>query len=256
MAGFGNLGKNKRVKPEADKVFSGGFGALDSQVLDGVIEVAYLDKSKGGATSLTLHVKHDGGVFKTSLWLTGGDKKGNNNFYTKDGEDHYLPGFIIADHIALIATGDDIGTLCEDTTTKAIKVRDFKLKADVNKEFETIEELQGQEVSLGIVKSVVDKKDKVEKDGKITYVPNGETREENEITKVFSPDDGRTVTEMIAEAEDAEFITEWKEAYDGKVINKAKGAAQNGSAGAPAKGNAGASDGAKKKAGGIFNKNK
>lgn len=255
MAGFGNLGKNKRVKPEADKVFSGGFGALDSQVLDGVIEVAYLDKSKGGATSLTLHVKHKDGVFKTSLWLTGGDKKGNNNFYTKDGEDHYLPGFVIADHIALIATGEDIGTLCEDTVTKAIKVRDFKLKADVNKEFETIEELQGQEVSLGVIKSLVDKKDKVEDaNGKVTYVPNGETREENEITKVFSPDDGRTVTEMIAEADEAEFITEWKEAYDGVVINKAKGAAQNGSAGSP-KQSGGDAD-AKKKAGGIFNKNK
>ena len=120
---------------------------------------------------------------------------------------------------------------------------------------QTIEELQGQEVSLGVIKSLVDKKDKVEDaNGKVTYVPNGETREENEITKVFSPDDGRTVTEMIAEADEAEFITEWKEAYDGVVINKAKGAAQNGSAGSP-KQSGGDAD-AKKKAGGIFNKNK
>ena len=106
MGQFGNLGKNKKVKAEADKIFTGGFGALDSQVLDGVIEVAFLDKSGGGATSLTLHVKHAGGVFKTSLWLTGGDAKGNNNFYVdKQGDEHYLPGFIVADHIALIAAG-------------------------------------------------------------------------------------------------------------------------------------------------------
>lgn len=251
MAGFGNLGKNKKVKAEADTIFSGGFGALDSQVLEGVIEIAYLDKSKGGATSLTLHVKHAGGVFKTSLWMTGGDKKGNNNFYTKDGEDHYLPGFVIADHIALLCTGDDIGTLCEDTETKAVKVRDFTLKKDVNKEFETIEELRGQEVKLGIIKNIVDKKEKEEVDGKITYVATGETREENEITKVFHPDDDRTVTEMLAEQDEALFIGEWKDAYEGKTMNRAKGAA----GGSKAKG-AGAGEAGKKKAGGIFNKNK
>jgi len=204
---------------------------------------------------MTLHLKNDtGDVFKTSLWLTGGDAKGNNNFYVdKNGDEQYLPGFVIADHICLLGAGEDLGDLVEDTVTRGIKVYDFDAKKEVTKEFDVIEELDGQRVKLGIFKQVVDK---TVLEGKV-YVPTGETREQNEVNVVFSDEDDRTVMEMLAEEDEAGFMEEWNEAYKGKVFNKSKGAAKDGKSGAPS-GDADSGDKkeSKKKAGGIFGKKK
>lgn len=251
--GFGNLGKKENIADKKDVIRTSSFGALESGVHAGEIEVAYLSKSKGGAASLTVHVKMDSGaVFKNTMWLTGGDKKGNNNFFVdKDGNEQYLPGFVTADHICLLAAGDDIGTLAEDTVSRGIKVYDYDAGKEITKEFEVIEELDGTRIKLGVLKQVVDKT-KLEGNA---YVPTGETREQNEIVYVFSDDDGRTVMECIAEEDEGSFINDWTEAYTGKTINKAKGA-KGSTAGTPsgAGDTSASSESGKKKAGGIFGK--
>jgi len=63
------------------------------------------------------------------------------------------------------------------------------------------------------------------------YEPTGETRDENEIDKLFRAKDRMTTAEIRAQAESATFIDTWDAKHSGTVKMKAKGA--SGTPGAP-----------------------
>ena len=63
------------------------------------------------------------------------------------------------------------------------------------------------------------------------YEPTGETRDENEIDKLFRAKDRMTTAEIRAQAETAGFIDTWDAKHSGTVKMKAKGA--SGTPGAP-----------------------
>jgi hypothetical protein len=76
--------------------------------------------------------------------------------------------------------------------------------------------------------------DKTAKSPSGEYVPTGETKEENEIDKLFQASTRRTTAEIRAGAETGVFIDSWKAKWEGKVKNKAKGGDGSGAkAGAP-----------------------
>lgn len=77
-------------------------------------------------------------------------------------------------------------------------------------------------ITLGIVKSVVDKTKKNEQTG--LYEPTGETREENSIDKVFHTETKKTVSEFTTKAEKAEFYDMWLKKNKGQTRMRAKGA--------------------------------
>lgn len=60
-----------------------------------------------------------------------------------------------------------------------------------------------------------------------------ETREQNSINKVFSAKDNRTVNEVRAERESAQFMNDWLERWEGEVSDKT--ANKKSTASAPAK---------------------
>jgi len=216
----------------ADKDVLGGMGSfvLESGIYETKIDLAYLGKSKGGAMSLTLHFKTaDDKQLRQSLWITSGDAKGNKNTYInkKTNEVHLLPGMNQANHISLLATGKELSEL--DTEEKVIKLYDFDAKEEIPTKVDVITEMLNKDIVLGVQKQIVDKNVKNDAGD---YVPSGDTREENEINKVFSAKDGRTVTEIKAEASEAQFIKDWKEKWTGVTITKAKGA-KGGTSGAP-----------------------
>jgi len=219
MSILAGLKSAQPVKEEVDNIGGGGF-ILDSGVHDIHIDLAFIGKSKGGAMSLTIHGKSATGVtLRNTLWITSGDAKGNKTTYTDKNtkQEVFLPGFAIANHICMLTAGKEIFDL--DTETKTIKLYDFAQSKDVPTDVQVIPDIMNQGVKMGIIKQIVDKN---VKDGAGNYVPSGETREENEIDKVFQLDSGKTVVELRAKG-DAEFIGTWEDKWEGEVRNRTKG---------------------------------
>ena len=241
---FDNLKTDSNIAEDTDRL--GGGYILDTDAYDFIVDMAYIDESKGGAMSLNLNLKtQKGDQLKQTLWLTGGKAKGQNNFYLdKNGDKQYLPGFSLANNLCLLAIGKPIAEVAHET--KAVNVYNPELKKEAPVPREVLMELLGAAITLGVVKQIVDKNVLVNG----TYVPSGETREENDIDKTFRTKDGLTAAEIRAGATEAAFLAAWTEKNKGVTRNKAKGAT---SGGAPAA--AAASTGVAPAAGGdsLFN---
>lgn len=238
-----NLTTDSSIADEKDSV--GGGGVLESGIYNCKIAMAYLSKAASGALGLVLTLKTDAGRdLKQTLWMTSGTAKGCKNYYEKDGEKNYLPGFLHANSLALLTVGKEISQL--ETETKVVNVYSAEAKAEVPTKVEVLMDLLGQEIIAGVIKQTVDKTKKNEAGA---YEPTGETRDENDIDKLFRAKDRMTTAEIRAQAETATFIDTWSNKWTGLTKNKAKGAA--GTAGAPSAA-AGAPAAAKKPTTSLF----
>ena len=225
-----SLATDDSIQTERDSV-GASFGPVDSGLYNMTVSLAYLKTAASGALALALELKSDAGqVVRQDFWMTSGTAKGGKNYYEKDGEKRYLPGFTMANSLSLLTVGKEIGQL--ETETKVINLYSSEAKAEVPTKVEMFTDLLGKEVIAGVIRQTVDKN---VKDGAGNYVPSGETRDENEVDKFFRMRDRMTTAEIRAQAESATFIDTWNEKWAGKVRNKAKGA--SGTAGAPKPGN-------------------
>lgn len=244
---FGTSLNTEGLETQGDRL--GGGGILDSAAYSGVITMAFADESKGGAKSMTFHVKFDNGRdYRETVYVTSGKEKGQKNFYEKDGKKYPMPGFTTANDIALLATGKG---LAEQTfEQKVVKIYDFDAKAELPQNKMVATSLIGQPICLGIMKEVVDKN--VDSGGG-NYVPSGETRETNVIDKVFHATSKQTVSELTQSRDvnaKGDFHDKWVEKNAGQVRNKAKGA--SGTAGAPGASRPAPTGGAAPKSGGSL----
>lgn len=220
-----NLTTDSTIADEKDSV--GGGGVLESGIYGCKIAMAYLSKAGSGALGLVLTLKTDAGRdLKQTLWMTSGTAKGGKNYYEKDGEKHYLPGFLHANSLALLTVGKEISAL--ETETKVVNVYSAEAKAEVPTKVEVLMDLLNQEIIAGVIKQTVDKTKKNESG---VYEATGETRDENDIDKLFRAKDRMTTAEIRAQADTATFIDTWSNKWTGQTKNKAKGA--QGTSGAP-----------------------
>jgi hypothetical protein len=225
MSLLATLSTDSSVTEEKDSVGSG--GPLDSGLYKSTIALAYVTKSAGGAMGLVLNMKTEANrEIRQTLWMTSGTAKGCKNYYEKDGEKFYLPGFNHANSLALLTCGKEISEL--ETETKVVNVYSAEAKSEVPTKVEMLMDLLGKEIIVGVIRQTVDKTKKNEAG---VYEATGETRDENEIDKLFRAKDRMTTAEIRAQAETAGFIDTWDAKFTGTVKNKAKGAA--GTAGAP-----------------------
>jgi hypothetical protein len=233
MSLLANLATDESIASEKDSVGSG--GAIDSGLYLSTITLAYVTKAASDAMGLVFHAKtEEGREVRQTLWMTSGKDKGCKNYYEdKNGEKHYLPGFNHANSLALLTLGKEISAL--ETETKVVNVYNKDAKAEVPTKVEMLVDLLGQQVILGVIKQTVDKTSKGD-DGK--YHPTGETREENEIDKIFRARDKMTTAEIRAQATEPAFYDTWDAKWTGKVKDKATKA--SGTAGAPKAGGAAA----------------
>lgn len=225
MSLLANLTTSNDIADEKDNL-GGGNRVRESGLYPMTIALAYLTKSKGGALALNLELKDDTGSIKQQLWMTSGTEKGCKNYYEKDGEKHYLPGFLQANAICLLSIGKEIATL--DTEVKVVNLYNYDTKAEVPTKVDMLVDLIGQPILVGLLKQTVDKN---VKDAAGNYVASGETREENEIDKIFRASDRMTTAEIRAQATEAAFAAKWEEKWAGKTKDKSTKAA--GTAGAP-----------------------
>lgn len=224
MSLLSQLSTDSNIADEKDSV--GGSRVRESGLYPMTVALAYLTKSKGEALALNLVLKDSAGEVKQQLWMTSGKEKGCKNFYEKDGEKFYLPGFLQANALALLTLGKEISQL--DTEPKAVNLYNFDAKAEVPTKVDMIMDLVGTEILVGLIKQTVDKN---VKDATGKYVPSGETRDENEVDKMFRLKDRMTTAEIRAQAEEAVFHKTWSTKWAGQTKDKStKGA---GTAGAP-----------------------
>ena len=210
------------IQGEEDRL--GGGGLFDSDIYDAKVTMAYLGESKGGAISLNVHFEIDGRTLRQTFWMTSGKEKGQKNYYiNKNDEKRYLPGFNMANALSLLTVAKEIGNL-DAPESKVINLWDFEQSKEVPTEVPVYTQLLNETVRLGVIRQIVDKTAKQDNG---SYAPTGETREENEVDKMFRARDNKTTTEIRAKA-DATFHDKWLEKNQGEVRNKASGEAASG----------------------------
>lgn len=225
MSLIANINTQEDIVEEQDTL--GSSGPLDSALYPMTINLAYFTKAKSEAVGMVVHFKTDDNKeMRQTLWITSGKNKGGKNYYEKDGQKHYLPGFNQANSIARLTVGKELSQL--DTEMKMVNIYSPEVKKEVPTQVEVPVELIGQKVLVGVIKQTVDKTVKTDNG---SYIPTGETRQENDIDKIFRLKDRMTTAEILANAEEASFADAWEAKWTGKERNRSKGA--SGTAGAP-----------------------
>lgn len=217
MGVLANLTTDDSIKGGKDTV-GGGYAPKPSGVYDGVIKVAYLSKSTGGATAVNLIVAIGDSEYRETVYIT--NKQGQNFYLDKnDGAKNYLPGFNTINDIALLTAQRELSQL--DTERKVVKLWNAEQAKEVPTEVECITAMHGKPIKLGILEEITFKNVKQGNE----YVPSNELRTSNVISKVFHPTNSKTVNECRAKAETADFINKWKAKWDGKPNDKTAGKA-------------------------------
>ena len=197
----------------------GGSFLWDSNVYKCIVDMAYFDKSAGGAHSLNLTLLNsDGKHLKQTLWFT--KKTGEIHYVNKrTGEKAYLPGYTLANNLALIITGEDINEAFEKSEKKMVNVYDFTAKAEKPTEKSVATSLLGKQVKAAIIKQTVNKRANA---GDNVWVPTTETKEENDIKEFYFDDSDLTVVEKSKDATEALMMPKWVKRNAGKTMNRVK----------------------------------
>ena len=211
MSLFGK-GYNDKAIPVTDKQKR----TVDSGVYQGTVKNAFIGKSAGGATSVSLEVKLDSGktIFET-IYVT--NREGNNT-YEKDGVIGYLPGFLTVNQIVLFATGKDLYELESELEERIVKQYDSKAGKQVDKPAMVIVPLLEQPILVAI-KEVRENKTKAGDGNK--RITLAEDRVYNMIDKVFHPSTFHTQAELEQDKE-ATYIDTWKKDNEGKLDDRYK----------------------------------
>jgi hypothetical protein len=239
----------ENLEDSKDVVGGGGF-IKDTGIYKGTVKLAYAkDSGSSDAKAVALHIDIDGTEYREDFWVI--NKKGEN-FYQdkKDAKKHHpLPGYTSIDDLCLLTCEKGLSDM--EAEEKTVKLYDFEAKKELPTQVPVLSELIDKEITVAIVRQTVDKNTKQD-DG--SYVPSGETRDENVIEKFFHEPTNLTVVEARAGIEEPAFYDKWKTANEGKPPrNRSKGVtAGGGSAGRS--GAPGASSAGGAKPSGLFGK--
>lgn len=204
------------ITEEKDTLGNGGSFKLDSGVYDMTISEVYAKESSGGAIGLhvTFSDKNSKKSFNETYYLTNRNKQ-NTYVDKKTKEKKTLPGFNQGNTISLLAAGKPIVDAIKSVEKKTIQLYSFEAGKKVNTEVEMVMDLLNKEITVGVIKQIVNKRTKQGNE----YVPIAETREENIADKFFRATDKRTVTEISAESP-AKFVNEWSDNWTGDIRDK------------------------------------
>ena len=220
MSIFNDL-KSEGLEETQDRL--GGMQVRPTDAYLAVIKAAYAGVSAGGARNVTLVLAVANSDYTETIYITDKDKKNyflNKNDNTKKVP---LPGFTTINDICIVTTGKELFEQADEE--KIVKIYDYDEKKELPKAVRMLVELIGKTFYAGIIHSIVDKNAKDESTGK--YEPTGETREENNIEKVFHDPTKMTVPEARAvqaggSTPDPLFFDMWLDKNKGTVKNKSK----------------------------------
>lgn len=233
MSLFKNLSNDSSIQNETDSL--GGGGAVESGLYDLTIKNAYVKIADSEAMGVTLvlvdpQTKKE---LRFTEYVTSGKDKGCKNFYEKDGEKHYLPGYNNINAVCLLTVGKELNEM--DTENKLVPQWDKEAKKETPQKAEVLVDLIGQDITIGILKNL-ENKTKWNAETKTREVL-ADTTTTNTIDKIFRTSDRMTVAEVRAEAEEPKFYTDWGNKNTGNTRDRTKkptaGAPRGATAGAP-----------------------
>lgn len=235
---FANLKEKAAAAEQATDRVGGGFSALNTDIYVGDLKVAYVGQSSGGANFLQVIIENvrnaetgaPASDYRETLYFTSGKDKGQSPTYEKNGKQYFLPGFTVASDLLMMTAGTDITDAVFEE--KIVNIYDFEQKKELPKSVMVAVDAVGNPVAFAVYKNIEDKN---VKDSAGNYVASGETRETNNIEKVFHAELHVTVieaeeavkAEQEPSAEHAVFWPAWLEQHQGKSrdkTNKAGGA--------------------------------
>jgi hypothetical protein len=212
---FSNL-STENLQPESDFV-PGNSRLFESDIHPMTVKLAYAEESSGGALGVTFVFTNGSKELKQTFYVTTGKAKGQKPYYEKDGKQYPLPGMSMVNSICLMATGEPLDK--QETEEKVIPIWDNTQRKEVPTKKQVLMDLLGKDLLLGILKVVEPKK---AKDSMGNWVDTSESRTFNEVDKVFHPENHKTVTEILAQSETAEFYDKWIETNKGNVKDRTK----------------------------------
>lgn len=219
MSILANVKTDTSIQEDTDTV--GSSGPIESGLYLFTVAMAYLQVAASGAIGLVLHLANNGRETKQTLWIQSGDLKGNKNFYEdkKTGAKKYLPGFNMANNLALLTVGKEISALAEEE--KVVKIWSYADSKDIDTKVPMLTELLGQEILGGMIRQIVNKQVKSD-NGKYVDDPTGDTRRENELDKFFRAKDRLTVAEIKDSKTEGAFAAVWEAKWSGNDRNRVK----------------------------------
>ena len=213
---FGNL---ETEGLEKTKDVLGGFRVLETDVYEMDIKLAYIGQSASSkARSVTVHLADSSGVeYRETIWVTNKEDKN----YKLDDKGKKIPqvGYVTIDELCLLSTGK--GLVDQEIEEKIVPLYDFDAQKEVPKAVMVITSILGKKVKVGIEKV---KEFKQVKDSNGNYVDSKDTKESNQIQKIFHAETGKTVNEFREEKEPV-FMEAWTKKNQGQVRDKTKGKA-------------------------------
>lgn len=222
---FGDLKSSNEIKEQGDVL--GGGSVSESDLYEAEIKVAYGITSSGGAKGMVIEFKLPSNrSHRETVYVTSGTAKGCKNYYEKDGEKHYLPGFSMMNAIAMLTLEKELSALkFED---KTLKIYDATAKAETPQQVPVAVELTGKKIKIGLLK--VRKNKQVKTD--TGYVDTNEERFVNELDRVFHYPSNVTLAEARAK-QTATFHEQWLSKWKGQVKDTFKEVEGGASAGRP-----------------------
>lgn len=217
------LGNKLKLGNDVDntaKDVLGGNSVRETDIYTGKVSNAYFIESKKGAIGVTVEFNEGGSTLKFTQYVTTNKEKGQLPYYEKDGTKYPLAGFTIINDLCLLTTNEELHTIADEgLEQKVVELYNFDLRKAVPTEVSVLVPLIGEEVSLGVFKKLVNKLDSQGN-------PTNETREINEVTKVFHAETRGTVAELQADNDSAgTFWDQWLEKNKGRVIDATTAAA-------------------------------
>lgn len=210
----------------------GGGGPLPTNVYPGIISMVYAGESSGGAKSLTVHVALDNGrEYRETLYVTSSKEKGQKNYYERDGKKHPLPGYTVANDLALLSTGKDLSN--QTWEEKVVKVYDYNAKAEVPTKVLVATSMLNLPIKLAIQQETRNKR---AKNAQGVYEETNDSVDVNSIDKVFHHKSGQTSNELMASKDQnapGEFIEKWQAKNADKTRNRFKSVSGASGSGSP-----------------------
>ena len=224
MSLFNNLGTDGLEQSE-DRL-GGGRKIFNTDIYPAVVKLAYASKADSGALAVNLVLDLNGEEYREAIYVT--NKKGENWFKNQNDPTKKvpLPGFTTIDELCLVTLEKPLSQVA--TEEKVVKLYDFEAKKEVPKSVDALTELHGKELFVAIQKRLENKQKKEDNE----YVPTAETRETNNIVKVFHSPSKLTIPEARNGKTEGEFYDQWLEKNKGQVYDARK--IKDGEGGQPA----------------------
>lgn len=212
MTMFANLAKDPEIKDE-ERDSLGGFSTPESDIYGATIKVAYVTTAASGAVGVNVvFTLADEREHRETLWVQSGKAKGGNNYYlNQKGEKKYLPGYLMADSLCLVAAGQPLSA--QATEDKILNLYSAEAGKEVPTKVPVLMGLVNKAVVVGLIKKIENKN---KKNAAGQYEATAETREVAELDKAFDAE-GFTITERKAGATEPKFVEAWKKKWQGQT---------------------------------------